>query len=79
MNKRQRKKQFVREFSKLYDESLKHGGFKRNMSISTFRDRRGTPRMFLILNESINYKYGYDELPEIWFDGYCIGQKTLRG
>lgn len=79
MNKRQRKKQFVREFSKFYDESLKHGGFERNMSISTFRDRRGTPRMFLILNESINYKYGYDELPEIWFDGYCIGQKTLRG
>lgn len=79
MNKRQRKKQFVREFSKLYDESLKHGGFERNMSISTFRDRRGTPRMFLILNKSMNYKYGYDELPEIWFDGYCIGQKTLRG
>lgn len=42
MNKRQRKKNFIREFSKLYDESLKYGGFKRNMSISTFRDGRGT-------------------------------------
>lgn len=79
MNKRQRKKHFVREFSKLYDESLKHGGFERNMSISTFRDGRGTPRMFLILNQSMNYKYSYDELPETWFDGYCIEHKTLKG
>ena len=79
MKKRQRKKQFVREFSKLYDESLKHGGFERNMSISTFRDKRGTPRIFLTLNKSMNYRFGYGELPEIWFDGYCIGQKTLRG
>ena len=79
MNRRQLKKQYVKAFSKLYDKSLKHGGFERNISISTFKDRRGTSRMFLTLNKSMNYRFGYGELPEIWFDGYCIGQKTLRG
>ena len=79
MNKRQRKKQYVKAFSKLYDKSLKYGGFERNISISTFRDRRGTSRMFLVLNKSMNYRFGCGELPEIWFDGYSIGQKTLRG
>ncbi|WP_418614557.1 hypothetical protein [Streptococcus vestibularis] len=79
MNKRQRKKQYVRAFLKAYDESLKHGGFERNMSISTFRDRRGTPRMFLALNKSVSYDFGYGELPYISFDGYCLGYKTLRG
>lgn len=78
MNKRQRKKQYVKAFSKLYDKSLKYGGFERNISISTFRDRRGTPRMFLTLNKSINYNFGYGELPEIWFDGCCIGHKVLK-
>ena len=78
MNKRQQKKQFIREFSKLYDESFKYGGFERDMSISTFRDRRGTTRMFLTLNKSINYNCGYGELPEIWFDGCCLEHKTLR-
>lgn len=77
MNKRQRKKNFIREFSKLYDESLKYGGFKRNMSISTFRDGRGTSRMFLTLNKSMSYDFGYGELPEIWFDGCCVEHKTL--
>ena len=79
MNRRQRKKQYVKAFSKFYDKSLKHGGFERNISISTFKDRRGTSRMFLTLNKSMNYRFGYGELPEIWFDGYCLGQKTLRG
>lgn len=79
MNKRQRKKQYTREFSKAYDESMKYGGFERNISISTFRDRRGTSRMFLVLNKSMNYSFGYGELPEIWFDSYCIGHKALKG
>lgn len=79
MNKRQRKKQFVRVFSKLYDDSLKYGGFGRGISISTFRDKRGTLRMFLILNNSMKYNFGYDELPEIWFEGYCVEHKTSRG
>lgn len=78
MNKRQRKKQFVREFSKLYDESLKYRGFERNISISTFKDRRGISRIFLILNNSMNYEYGYGEVPEMWFDGRCLGYKTLK-
>lgn len=78
MNRRQRKKQYVKAFSKLYDKSLKHGGFERNISISTFKDRRGTSRMFLTLNKSMNYRFGYGELPEIWFDGYCIGQKNVE-
>lgn len=78
MNRRQRKKQYVKAFSKLYDKSLKHGGFERNISISTFKDRRGTSRMFLTLNKSMNYRFGHGELPEIWFDGYCIGQKNVE-
>lgn len=79
MNKRQRKKWYVKAFSKLYDKSFQYGGFERSVSIATFRDKRGTSRMFLILNKSIDYRIGYDELPEICFDGYSIGQKTLRG
>ena len=79
MNKRQRKKQLLREFSKLYDKSFKYGGFKRNMSIATFRDKRGMSRMFLILNKSIDYRFGYDDLAETCFDGYCLESKTLRG
>ncbi|WMU95482.1 hypothetical protein [Streptococcus phage SVep1] len=78
MNKRQRKKQFVREFSKLYDKSLEHGGFERGMSIATFKDIRGTIRMFLTLNKSMSYDFGCGELPSISFDGYCLCYKTLK-
>lgn len=78
MNKRQRKKQFVREFSRLYDESLKHKDFKLNMAISTFKDKRGTSRMFLTLNKSMDGRFSYGELPEISFDGYCLSWKTLK-
>lgn len=79
MNKRQRKKQYVKAFSKAYDKSFEYGGFERNVSIATFRDRRGTSRMFLILNKSIDYRFGCDDLPETCFDGYCLESKTLRG
>jgi hypothetical protein len=49
MNKRQRKKQYTRAFSKAYDESLKYKHCERNISISTFTNPRGIPIMFLSL------------------------------
>ncbi len=41
MNKRQRKKMFTRAFSKAYDESMKWQRKKEQVSITTFKDRRG--------------------------------------
>lgn len=42
MNKRQRKKQYVRAFSRAYDESLKRGWTRQGLTISTITDRKGT-------------------------------------
>lgn len=79
MNKRQRKKQFVRVFSKLYDDSLKYGGFGRGISISTFKDGRATHRIYLVLNKSMSYDFGCGELPGISLDGYCLECRTVKG
>lgn len=65
MNKRQRKKQYTRAFSKAYDESLKYKYFKRNISIATFTNPRGIPFMFITVNKSINHIFSHGELPEI--------------
>lgn len=78
MNKRQRKKQYIRAFSKAYDESLKYKHFKRNISIATFTNKRGIPFMFLTVNNSINYNYGHGELPEISIDGHSLSHKPLK-
>lgn len=80
MNKRQRKKQYTRAFSKAYDESLKYKHFERNISISTFSSpsTRGIPVMFLSLNKSINFNYSYNEWPEISIEGFSIDHKPLK-
>ncbi|WP_416458361.1 hypothetical protein [Streptococcus thermophilus] len=78
MNKRQRKKQYTRAFSKAYDESLKYKHFERNISISTFTSAKGIPIMFLSLNKSINLNVSYDELSEISIDGCCVDYKPLK-
>ena len=57
MNKRQRKKMFTRAFSKAYDESLKEQKKKRQVSITTVKDKYG--KFYIITSLSVGTKRIY--------------------
>ncbi|MDU2745688.1 MAG: hypothetical protein E7C25_05575 [Streptococcus salivarius] len=63
MNKRQRKKQYTRAFSKAYDESMKYVGMEGDVSISTVTDRRGTVRIFTSLNKDVSAEFSLYDFP----------------
>lgn len=51
MNKRQLKKQYVRAFSRAFDESLKRCWTRKGLTISTITDRKGTTRIVTSINK----------------------------
>lgn len=78
MNKRQRKKQYVRAFSKAYDESMKYVGVKGDVSISTVRDRRGTVRMFTSLNKNVSAEFSLYDFPQITIEALLLYLKVIK-
>ncbi len=78
MNKRQRKKQYIKTFSKAYDESMKHAWMKRNLSISTFTDARGTARMFIPLNKSMSATFDVYDFTELTIEALVLHQKVIK-
>lgn len=78
MNKRQRKKQYVRAFSKAYDESMKYVGVKGDVSISTVRDRRGTVRMFTSLNKNVSAEFILYDFPQLTIEALLLYGKVIK-
>lgn len=78
MNKRQRKKQYVRAFSKAYDESMKYVGVKGDVSISTVRDRRGTVRMFTSLNKNVSAEFSLYDFPQLTIEALLLYLKVIK-
>lgn len=82
MNKRQRKKMFTRAFSKAYDESLKEQKIKRQVSITTVKDKHG--KFYIITSltthvEIMSHWIGEptDAVKEISVEGYVLNNERL--
>ena len=78
MNKRQRKKQYIKTFSKAYDESMKHAWMKRNFSISTFTDARGAASVFISLNKGMSATFDVYDYPELTIEALLLHQKVIK-
>lgn len=78
MNKRQRKKMFIRAFSKAYDESLKYRSTKEQVSITTVRDIRGKSYIITSITSQVeimkNWTVSHDE---ITIYGYILDNNRL--
>lgn len=78
MNKRQRKKQYTRAFSKAYDESIKYVGMKGDVSISTVTDRRGTVRIFTSLNKDVSAEFSLYYFPQLTIEALLLSREVLK-
>lgn len=78
MNKRQRKKQYTRAFSKAYDESMKYVGMKGDVSISTVTDRRGTTRIFTSLNKDVSAEFSLYDFPQLTIEALLLHRKVIK-
>lgn len=78
MNKRQRKKMFTRAFSKAYDESLKEQKKKRQVSITTVKDKYGKFYIITSLTTQVEIMKNWTDSPEeITIDGYMLNNERL--
>lgn len=78
MNKRQRKKQYVRAFSRAYDESLKRGWTRQGLTISTVTDRKGTTRIVTSINKGTNISFGFCDYPELTIEALLLSHEVLK-
>lgn len=78
MNKRQRKKMFTRAFSKAYDESLKEQKKKRQVSITTVKDKYGKFYIITSLTHQVEIMKNWTNSPEeITIEGYTLNNERL--
>ena len=78
MNKRQRKKMFTRAFSKAYDESLKERKKKRQVSITTVKDKYGRFYIITSLTYQVEIMKNWTDSPEeITIEGYMLDNNRL--
>ncbi|MBZ2153673.1 hypothetical protein K1J10_03245 [Streptococcus australis] len=78
MNKRQRKKMFTRAFSKAYDESLKEQKKKRQVSITTVKDKYGKFYIITSLTHQVEIMKNWTDSPEeITIEGYMLNNERL--
>ena len=82
MNKRQRKKMFTRAFSKAYDESLKEQKKKRQVSITTVKDKYGKFYIITSLTHQVETRRHWigeptDAFDEITIEGYVLNNERL--
>ena len=78
MNKRQRKKMFTRAFSKAYDESLKEQKKKRQVSITTVKDKYGRFYIITSLTHQVEIMKNWTDSPEeITIEGYMLNNERL--
>lgn len=78
MNKRQRKKMFTRAFSKAYDESLKEQKKKRQVSITTVKDKYGRFYIITSLTHQVEIVKNWTDSPEeIYIEGYMLNNERL--
>ena len=78
MNKRQRKKMFTRAFSKAYDESLKEQKKKRQVSITTVKDKYGRFYIIISLTHQVEIMKNWTDSPEeITIEGYMLNNERL--
>ncbi|HEQ9463605.1 TPA: hypothetical protein VIO54_001178 [Streptococcus pyogenes] len=78
MNKRQRKKMFTRAFSKAYDESLKEQKKKRQVSITTVKDKYGRFYIITSLTTQVEIMKNWTDSPdEITIEGYVLNNESL--
>ncbi len=78
MNKRQRKKMFTRAFSKAYDESLKEQKKKRQVSITTVKDKYGKFYIITSLTHQVEIMKNWMDSPEeITIEGYMLNNERL--
>ena len=79
MNKRQRKKMFTRAFSKAYDESLKEQKKKRQVSITTVKDKYGRFYIIISLTHQVEIMKNWTDSPEeITIEGYMLNNERLE-
>ena len=78
MNKRQRKKMFIRAFSKAYDESLKWQRKKEQVSITTVKDRRGKVYIITSITSRVEIMKNWINSPEeITIEGYMLNNERM--
>lgn len=82
MNKRQRKKMFTRAFSKAYDESLKEQENKRQISITTVKDKYGKFYIITSITNQVEIMRKWLGEPEnlfeeIYTEGYVLNNERL--
>lgn len=78
MNKRQRKKMFTRDFSKAYDEILKEQKKKRQVSITTVKDKYGKFYIITSLTTQVEIMKNWTDSPEeITIEGYMLNNERL--
>lgn len=78
MNKRKRKKMFTRAFSKAYDESLKEQRKKRQVSITTVKDKYGKFYIITSLTYQVEIMKNWTDSPEeITIEGYVLNNERL--
>lgn len=78
MNKRQRKKQYTRAFSKAYNESLKRGWTRQGLTVSTITDRKGTTRIVTSINKGMDIRFGFCDYPELTIEALLLSREVLK-
>ena len=78
MNKRQRKKQYVRAFSRAYDEILKRGWIKQGLTISTITNRKGITTIATSVNKSMDIRFGFCDYPELTIEALLLSREVLK-